>query len=110
MVNSITINNHSVIRKVISKIFYLIKYYFNFKFNHFKCLHINTHSRSNTFKMINSFYPMRMSKIVTIIINKFEMYKMTTVTVKKDFYFIILYCNMKQYMILVHIKDLDIVI
>ena len=44
-------------KKIISNSFYLRKYYFNFKSNYFKYLYPNTHFYSNTFKMVNSFYP-----------------------------------------------------
>ena len=52
--------------------FYHTTYYFNFKYNNFKCLYLNTHSHSNIFKMINSFcsFQMRINKIVKITINK----------------------------------------
>ena len=42
-------------QKIISNLFYLIEYYFNFKSNYFKCLYPNTHSHYITFKMVNHF-------------------------------------------------------
>ena len=54
--------------------FYLTKYYFNLKSNHFKCFHPNTHFHSNTFKIVNSFCPfqMGMGKMATMVINNYQ--------------------------------------
>ena len=49
-------NVNSVIVKSYFKFLLFHKIYFNFKSKHFKCLYPNTHSHSNTFKIINSFY------------------------------------------------------
>ena len=63
ILNSTTINYHSVIVKNYFKLFYLTKYYFNFKFNHFKYFYPNTHSHSNSFKMFNLFCPFKIKMI-----------------------------------------------
>ena len=79
MVNLIIVNCHSTtLKNHFRFFFYLIKYYFNFKFNHFKYLRPNTHSYSNTFKIVNSFYlfQMRMSKISTMTVNKRAQYRL----------------------------------
>ena len=71
MVNSATVNCHSATVNCHFKYFLSHKYYFNFKFNYFKCLNPNTRSHSNTFKIINLFYlfQIRIDKITRMIVN-----------------------------------------
>ena len=72
MVKIATVNCHSTTVKSHFKIFfYLTKHYFNIKSNNFKCLHPNTHSHSNTFKIVNSFclFQIRINKMAKITVN-----------------------------------------
>ena len=63
---------------IVNCYFFTVKNYFifflshkilsKFKFNNFKCIHLNNHSHFNTFKIINSFcqFLMRMDKMIAV--------------------------------------------